>query len=121
MLDKGVYDDRVRVLRVTIEGHLDLALLAKTFSPVEAQLKRESDQSFALWIDVRKMTGYDREARSEYIKWFQQHKSRLAAAAVLTHNITLRVAIAGVGLVLGGKVKPFESDDAAKNWLESLA
>jgi hypothetical protein len=110
----------MRVLKVVLEGHLDVALLDDKFAPIAAQLARDKLGGYGLVVDIVKMTGYDSAARAKYIQWHQKHRSRLVVAVVTT-NPLWRMVIAAVALAATGRMRAFDSMPAAVGWLEGLS
>jgi hypothetical protein len=67
-------------------SHLDTKKLGEKFSPIDAVLRRDGSVQIGIVVDIRKMTGYDADARSDYIRWHQAHKHQFKGVAVVTNN-----------------------------------
>jgi hypothetical protein len=109
----------VNALTVVLVGHLTRAMLDEKFAPVERQLARDKSARYGLLVDIVGMTGYDNDARSQYIAWHNQHRDQLAVA-VVTASTMWRMVISAVALAAHGQMRAFDSADAARSWLEGL-
>ena len=63
------------------------------------------------------MTGYDREAREEFVAWHRQSASHVVRVAVVTENMLWHLVVSAMALASGKAMKPFDSMAAAQNWL----
>ncbi|MCC6666440.1 MAG: hypothetical protein IT375_21990 [Polyangiaceae bacterium] len=108
-----------REVLVTLDGHLTrevlAARLAAAFTAIVA-----SPEPPAVLVDCRGMSGYDIDARSEFVDWNRKVKDRIVAVAVLTENRLWHVVVASMGLASGQTMKAFLDDRSARAWVTEV-
>lgn len=104
------------LLTLTLEGHLSAGNLHGVTAPVAVRLAGQGPRC-GLIVDARRMTGYDTEARTAFVSWIGEHRSRLLAIAILTSNTVWRMVIGAMALASGTRMKPFAEPGEAEAWL----
>ncbi len=106
----------VPVAKLVLVGRLTKAELQAELSSLLANLS----DSAALLVDATRMTGYDQEARDEFVAWNAEHRHRLRAVAVVSEKMAWRVVVSAMAFASRQKMKAFHNEASALSWLETL-
>ena len=108
-----------REVLVTLEGHLTRELLGARLAAAFTSVVASSEPP-AVLVDCRSMSGYDIDARSEFVDWNRKVKDRIVAVAVITENRLWHVVVASMGLASGQTMKAFLDDRLARTWVTEV-
>ena len=100
---------------VGLTGHLTLASLKSALAEADAELRR--GQRVALLVDCREMTGYDGDARAEFVRWNSARRLQLRAVAVVTEKALWHVVVSAMALATRQNMKAFDRLESAQRWL----
>ena len=100
---------------VELDGHLTLASLGAALHEAESRLRR--DEPVMLIVDCRTMSGYDGDARTEFVRWNARHRKRIRAVAVITEKTLWHLVVSAMALASGQKMKAFNDLADAKRWI----
>lgn len=109
----------VREVVVTLDGHLTREGLGTRLAAAFTSIMTGSEAP-AVLVDCRTMSGYDIDARSEFVEWNRKVKDRIVAVAVITENRLWHVVVASMGLASGQTMKAFVDDHSARVWLSNV-
>ncbi len=106
------------VAQIVLRGHLTEAALRSSLESIDPDLA--GGARCALLVDVTGITGYDSAARSLFVSWNREHRSRITGVAVVTTNRLWTMVISAMSLASAQKMKPFATRESAVEWCERL-
>ena len=84
------------IVVVPLVNHLTAAALRVALSPATQLLRAGS--RLLLLVDCVGMTGYDAEARAQFVSWNAAHRHRIDRVAIVTDNALWHMVIAAMSL-----------------------
>jgi hypothetical protein len=105
------------VIAIELTGHLTRASLAASLAQPRAALAAAAGAHVR--IDCRTMTGYDADARADFVEFMRASRAKVARVAIVTERVSWRMVISAMSLASGVSMKPFTSLAEADAWLAS--
>ena len=97
------------------EGFLDAEQMNAAARQASANLDRLGQG--CLLVDCSAMDDYEAEARRLFTEWNSQNRHRIDRVAVVTEKVLWHMVIRTIGLASSQTMKPFDTRDAAFEWL----
>jgi len=104
------------IVAVELVDHLTVPALRVALGPA-TQLLRAGPRLLLL-VDCLAMTGYDADARAQFVSWNAAHRPRIERVAIVTDNRLWHMVISAMGLAARQEMRPFTSTGRARVWLE---
>jgi hypothetical protein len=102
----------MRIVRITLEGHLTREKLEKSLETVDGEGRID------LLVDCLTMTSYDADARSLFVEWHRKNDDRIGRTAIVMNNPLWKLVIATMRLAARVPMQSFPNASEALGWLE---
>jgi len=105
--------DTSAAIVMVLQGHLTRSSLLTVFADAGPQIDRAACER-CLIVDCLTMTGYDPDARSEFVRWVRERKPLLRCVAIVTDKVLWRMVVGAMGLASQVPTQAFDTRDQAE-------